>query len=209
MWPSYKAPINDGAAEHLRPGVKLPDVALVSTTGETVSLSQHHGPFIVFVYPWTGRSGFSNPKGWDDIPGAHGSTPEAEGFRDLSRNFQEKGVSLFGLSSQSTHWQIELSDRLKLPYPLLSDCDFHFSDALNLPRFTIEGVQYLKRLTLVCAAGKILHTVYPVHPPDRHAPTLLSSIESFLCLTTTSDNYSTSPTISSGECPSFSKPSSR
>ena len=176
MWP-YPAPLDDGAADHLHSGTKLPDVSLTSTIEENVSLAKQPGNFILFVYPWTGRAGFSNPNGWDHIPGAHGSTAEAEGFRDLYQNYKQKGFCIFGMSAQSTNWQRELSERLQLSYALLSDEGFFFSDALRLPSFSIEGVKFLKRLTLVCAEGKIIQTVYPVHPPDRHAYDLLSGLE--------------------------------
>lgn len=179
MWP-YPAPPHDGAADHLYPGLKLPNFPLESTQGDTVFLGSTPGSFIVFVYPWTGRDGFSNPPGWDDVPGAHGSTAEAEGFRDLADKYQEKAIRIFGMSSQTINWHKELSERLKLPYPLLSDVNFLFADALKLPRFTIEGVNFLKRLTLVCSEGKLVHTVYPVHPPDRHAYDLLNAMEIYL-----------------------------
>ena len=66
---------------------------------------------IVYCYPWTGRPGLPNPPGWDDIPGAHGSTPQAEGFRDLYAGFQQVDAAVFGLSiavrpTSSASWSI-------------------------------------------------------------------------------------------------------
>ena len=80
--------------------------------------------------PWTGRPGHPNPPDWDDIPGAHGSTPELEGFRDHAATFAELGVRLFGLSRQTTEYQRELVARLELPFPILSDADGRFAAAL-------------------------------------------------------------------------------
>ena len=56
-----------------------------------VNFAKLAGMAIVYCYPWTGRPGLPNPPDWDDIPGAHGSTPQAEGFRDLYAGFQQVG----------------------------------------------------------------------------------------------------------------------
>lgn len=184
VWP-YPAPEDDGAARHLVRGVRVADVALRSTDGGSVSLAGGTGRTIVFVYPWTGRAGVSNPPNWDDIAGAHGSTPEAEGFRDHYGSYQALGVGVFGLSGQTPEWQTEFAERLQLPFALLSDADRVFATVMALPSFDTGGVRYLKRLTLVLASGRIERVFYPVHPPDRHAAEVLA--------------YITSPTISSGE----------
>lgn len=175
VWP-HPPPVADGAADHLKAGVLLPDITLTSTTGGSISLAKIKGFCVVFIYPWTGRSGFSNPQGWDEIAGAHGSTAEAEGFRDISLEFQKLGIQLFGMSTQSTTWHMELSDRLRLDFPLLSDESFLFSTALKLPVFKTDGSTFLKRLTFFCKDGKIVRTFYPVHPPDRHARDLLEEL---------------------------------
>jgi peroxiredoxin len=136
------------------------------------------GLTVLFVYPWTGRPGLSNPPGWDDIPGAHGSTPEAEGFRDLQGSFAALGVSIFGLSGQDTAHQRELVARLKLPFPILSDAGFAFADALGLPRFKAGDEIYLERLTIFIRDGRIAHVFYPVHPPPSHAAGVLAWLKS-------------------------------
>ena len=67
---------DDSAARHIIAGTRLPDVALVATHGAPVNLARFQERAVVFVYPYTGTPGQPNPPGWDDIPGAHGSTPE-------------------------------------------------------------------------------------------------------------------------------------
>ena len=142
--------------------------------GQTVSFARLEGRLVVFCYPWTGRPGASNPPGWDDIPGAHGSTAEAEGFRDLFTAFADLDVAVFGLSTQATDYQRELAERLGLGYALVSDTDFSFARALRLPVFAAGGERYLKRLTLVLRNGRIEFVFYPVHPPDVHAREVLA-----------------------------------
>lgn len=172
-WP-YPAPGDGGGARHLEEGLALPEVALVSTDGAAVKLSEVPGLAIIFIYPWTGRPGLPNPPRWDDIPGAHGSTPEAEGFRDLHVKLATAGASVYGLSSQDTGHQREFALRVRLPFPLLSDASFLLADALRLPRFETGGTSYLERLTIVARAGRIARVFYPVHPPDLHAAEVLA-----------------------------------
>lgn len=174
-WP-FPAPADDGAAAHLTAGVKLPPVSLRATTGADIRLSEVSGRAVVFVYPWTGRAGVPNPPGWDDIPGAHGSTPEAEGFAALHKQFLEASIAVYGLSAQEPAWQSELRDRLHLPFPLLSDAGFKFSRALDLPTFQAGDEIFLKRLTLILEDGAIASAVYPVHPPDTHAGDVLKRL---------------------------------
>lgn len=174
-WP-WPQPTDDGAALHLLPGTRLPDVALPATRGAPVNLARYQERAIVFVYPFTGTPGEANPPRWDDIAGAHGSTPEAEGFRDHAAQFELRGYEIFGLSTQTSAAQRAFATRVGLPFLLLSDSAFAFADALDLPRFETGGVAYLKRLTLVVRNGVIYRCIYPVHPPHTHAQTLLAEL---------------------------------
>jgi peroxiredoxin len=168
--------IGDGGADHLAPGMVLPSIPLTATDGSTVNLAAVHGRSLVIVYPWTGRPGHPNPPGWDSIPGAHGSTPELEGFRDLSSDFTALGFRLLGLSRQVTAYHRELVMRLALPFAILSDAGGAFGDALRLPTFTTGGTIYLKRLTLLVSEGAIAKVFYPVRDPAGHAAELLRDV---------------------------------
>jgi peroxiredoxin len=174
-WP-WPAPDDDGAARHLVSGLAIPDTPLPSTAGRNISLASLAGRWIVFIYPWTGRPGLANPPGWDDINGAHGSTPEAEGFRDAYDAYRDAGFDVFGISGQSTADQREFAERMRLPFPLLSDEAGTLRNALSLPAFETGGVLYLRRLTLVLRDGSIERLVYPVHPPHTHACDLLAAL---------------------------------
>ena len=167
-WP-WPAPHDDGAAKHLIAGTRLPDVALSATHGAAVNLARFQERAVVFVYPYTGTPGQPNPPDWDTIPGAHGSTPEAEGFRDNYAAFQIKGYEVFGLSGQASSAQKAFAARSGLPFLLLSDETLNFADALKLPRFETGGQTFLKRVTFIVRDGVIYRTIYPVHPPHTHA----------------------------------------
>jgi peroxiredoxin len=166
--------LDDGGAVHLKPGMMLPAVVLPATDGSNVCLATRPGRSVVAVYPWTGRPGHPNPPDWDLIPGAHGSTPELEGFRDLFGDFTKSGVAIFGLSRQTTLYQSEMAARLRLPFPILSDAEAGFTAALALPTFATGRENYLKRLTLVIASGRIERIFYPVLEPALHASEVIA-----------------------------------
>jgi peroxiredoxin len=168
--------VSEGKADHLKPGLKLPLFALPSTGGSDVCLARLPGRSVIAVYPWTGRPGHPNPPNWDDIPGAHGSTPELEGFRDCFEDFAKRGVAIFGLSRQTTDYQREMARRLRLPFLVLSDADGALAAALCLPSFATGGETYLRRLTLVVMDGMIESVFYPVPDPVGHAADVLKRL---------------------------------
>jgi peroxiredoxin len=166
-------PVDDGGGDHL-PGSVVPSVSLPATDGTTVDLARIGRPrAIVYVYPMTGRPGVATPAGWDQIPGARGCTPESCGFRDHHDDLARLGAEVFGLSTQDTEYQREAANRLRLPYPLLSDAELVLASRLGLPTFTAGSMRLYKRLTLVIRGGTVEHAFYPVFPPDRHAEQVL------------------------------------
>ena len=163
------APADDGRARHLKRGQRVPDLDLPTTSGGQVNFARLAGMTIVYCYPWTGRPGLPDPPGWDDIPGAHGSTPETEGFRNLYAGFRQVGAQVFGLSTQPSAYQRELVERLGVPFEIASDEHFAFQRALSLPTFAAGGATYLERLTLAINAGRIERVYYPILAPPAHA----------------------------------------
>jgi peroxiredoxin len=177
---SWASGMDDDGATHLIAGTRLPDVALAATRGASINLARYQERAVVFVYPMTGTPGVANPPDWDIIPGAHGSTPEAEGFRDAYSDFELRGYEVFGLSGQSSETQHAFAVRAGLPFLLLSDENFAFADALDLPRFAAGDVTYLSRLTMIVRNGVIYRIIYPVHRPGEHALDLLRSLTASL-----------------------------
>ena len=166
-------PLDDGGSQHL-PGAALPHCQLPSTQGGEVDPAAITGRIVIYCYPMTGRPGQALPQGWDRIPGARGCTPQACGFRDHYAELQQLQVQVFGLSVQSSTYQQEAARRLHLPFALLSDADYEFTDALRLPTFEADGMRLNKRLTLVARNGVIEHCFYPVFPPDRHGEEVIA-----------------------------------
>jgi peroxiredoxin len=172
--PNLPVPVDDGACDHLA-GIRLPSIALPSTSGGGVDLSAMKERTVVYVYPRTGRPDQEVPKGWDEIPGARGCTPQSCAYRDHHDEFAALGVRVFGLSTQTTEYQREAVMRLHLPFALLSDKDLALTRALRLPTFEFawsfgdQPAELIKRLALVLRDGRIEHVFYPVFPPDKNA----------------------------------------
>jgi peroxiredoxin len=168
-WSRIPSPVDDGAAQHL-PGLPMASIPLSATDGATVDLSSLPGTVVVYAYPRTGKPGVENPDGWDLIPGARGCTPQSCSFRDHFGELRNLGVDrLFGLSTQDTAYQREAAERLRLPFPILSDEHLRLAGAMRLPVFKTSEMTLLKRLTLVLNNGIIEHVFYPVFPPDKNA----------------------------------------
>jgi peroxiredoxin len=182
--PDLPVPLDDGAADHLR-GAVVPAVTLTSTSGESVDMARLAGaPAVMFFYPRTGARGTSAGPAWDLIPGARGCTPQSCGFRDLHAEFRTLGVTVVGISTQTTAYQQEFVERNHVPFALLSDADLVLTRGLRLPTFEWAAPDWvalrggpttlIKRMAWYVDRGEIEHVWYPVFPPDKNAETVLA-----------------------------------
>lgn len=157
-------PEDDGACDHLL-HKNLPSVELASTDGNIIDLSRYPGWLVIYCYPMTGRPDRELPDKWDSIPGARGCTPQTCSFRDHYLELAGLNAAVYGLSTQTTEYQLEAKQRLQLPFDLLSDHLLEFASALNLPVFAVDNIKLIKRVTLITESGNIKKIFYPVFPP--------------------------------------------
>ena len=175
-------PVDDGAAGHLR-GATVPSITLPATFGADVDLAVlASGPAVLFFYPRTGEQGKSAGPEWDLIPGARGCTPQSCGFRDLHGEFRALGVTVAGVSTQTTVYQREFVERNHVPFVLLSDAELRLTRALRLPTFEFPVASggpttLIRRMAWFVEGGRIVHVWYPVFPPDRNAATVLAWLQ--------------------------------
>ncbi len=183
-------PVDDGACDHL-PGQRLPDMALTATpvnaiapatdTDQTVNFAATKGWLVIFIYPRTGQPGkLPLVEHWNEIAGARGCTPQTCGFRDAAAEFKALNSAVYGLSTQATAYHSELSDRLSLTFPMVSDEQFNFTRALSLPTFTVAGLELLKRCAIVAEDGVIRKVFYPVFPPEENAAEVLDYLKTVI-----------------------------
>lgn len=185
------APLDDGAARHLV-GLPLPNLKLLSTRDREIDL-QDLERAVVFFFPRSGTPGQPAGEEWDRIPGARGCTPQALGFRDLYPSFQELGVELLGVSTQTSGYQREFAARNRLPFELLSDSHLVLARSLRLPtfEFPVPGGgpnTLIKRMVWFIDRGRIEKIWYPVFPPHENAREVLSWL-----LTVAQENASGAP----------------
>lgn len=180
-------PQDDGACNHLA-GMTVPDVSLVATSGQTVSVADlAKKRTVLYIYPMTGRPDRNLPSDWDEIPGARGCTPQSCSFRDHYQELKDLGADVYGLSTQPSSYQQEVKTRLHLPFELLSDVDLNLVKTLRLPTFQVEVLEsispdinavLIKRITLVLSNGRVEKVFYPVFPPDKSAEQVLGYLRS-------------------------------
>ena len=170
-------PIDDGMAAHLE-GMRLPSITLTATNGAAVNLAAIQNKLVIYVYPLTGQPEIALPEGWDEIPGARGCTPQACDFANHHDELLQLNTTVYGLSSQSSDYQLELKNRLHLPFDLLSDSDFQLKKHLNLPVFKVAEHLLYKRLTIIAKQSIIQKVFYPVFPPNENAAQVIAWLKS-------------------------------
>jgi peroxiredoxin len=169
-------PQDDGAADHLV-GMRVPTLLLNASTGGQLNLGAIQGRLVIYCYPMTGQPNVPLPDGWDQIPGARGCTPQSCSFRDHHQELGSLGAKVVGLSVQSTEYQQEMVDRLHLPFLVVSDIDYQFQRALQLPTFVAAGMTLLKRITLIANDGVIEAVHYPIFPSDSDPTWVISYLK--------------------------------
>ena len=151
---------------------------MAATNGKMIEISSIKGKLVIYCYPMTGRPNVPLPEGWDQIPGARGCTPQSCAYRDHYQELQSLGAQLLGLSVQATDYQKEMADRLHLPFPVVSDANYEFQKALNMPTFLAGGMTLLKRVTLIANNGVIEAVHYPIFPSDSDAAWVVDYLKS-------------------------------
>jgi len=158
-------------------GEPLPKLTLDSTAGPVDLAKLARDLLVLFIYPHATGLPDAPVPGWDSVPGARGCTAESCAFRDAHDRFTEVGATLAGLSVQEVDEQRRFAARVGLRYRLISDPTRRLAVALGLPTFTLSGVTFYRRLTLIAAQGRIAKTFYPIPDPERHASAVLEWLQ--------------------------------
>ena len=110
-------------------GVPAPDFVLSDDSEITRRLSDYRGQTIVLYF---------YPK--DDTPGC---TTEACNFRDDYSAYIEAGVTILGVSPDSTRAHAKFKQKYQLPFPLLADDQHEVSEAYGVwgkKKFMVFGL---------------------------------------------------------------------
>jgi peroxiredoxin Q/BCP len=146
-------------------GTTAPDFALPNQHGDRVSLADFDGWVVVYFYPRA------------DTPGC---TTEACGFRDALADFEERGVSVVGISDDPVSDLAAFAEKHDLPFDLLSDESGEVAAAYdsygekNMFGKTFDGVF---RNTYVVDPDGVVVRAYENVSPENHAEGILLDLE--------------------------------
>ncbi|HLF55262.1 MAG TPA: peroxiredoxin [Thermoanaerobaculia bacterium] len=109
-----------GRAAELELGAPLPDVDAQDQDGRAVNLARvgAEGWTLVYFYPKA------------DTPGC---TKQACSLRDAYSKLTDRGVRIFGVSSDGVTDQKAFQEKYKLPFTLLADSDKKVMEAFGVP----------------------------------------------------------------------------
>jgi DNA-binding HxlR family transcriptional regulator/peroxiredoxin len=148
-------------------GHRIPEITLTTAGGEARDPLDARGWTVLYCFPGArGPNGGKHPPGWDTIPGAVGCTLESRTFRDQLGEFHRRRAGVHGVSTQRPDELADFAQAERLGFPLLSDQHLQLTSALRLPTFRADGVDRIKRLTLLVDADRTVRKVlYPIADP--------------------------------------------
>ena len=169
----FPIPVDDAAANHLK-NFNIPSISLPNQEGNYLRLDRSDTfRMIIYFFPMTGRADMPLPHNWNKIPGANGCTLQTCKFRDNYDGLIGLNAVPIGISTQSVNHNKEMTNRLKVPFDVLSDEKLELKNALNLPTFLVEDKVYLKRLTLIIEKKIVKKVFYAIYPIDKHIDDVL------------------------------------
>jgi peroxiredoxin Q/BCP len=135
-------------------GQRLPDLRFTTESGGELATADLAGKTVLYFYPK------------DDSPGC---TKEACAFRDRMQDYRERGIEVYGVSTDSPESHREFRDKHGLNFPLLTDENGEAAAALGVLK---EG-GVAGRVTFLLGGGEV-EKVYPEVSPETHADEILA-----------------------------------
>jgi len=150
----------------LKVGAEAPDFTLADSHGNQVSLSDFSGKTVVlYFYPR------------DNTPGC---TRQAAAFRDEFQKFAENNIVVIGISKDSVASHRKFTDKLELPFTLLSDPDLQVIKAYGVwqeKKLYGKTVYGVARTTYVIDGQGFIQKVYGRVRPADNALEILEYLE--------------------------------
>jgi peroxiredoxin Q/BCP len=147
-------------------GITAPDFILNDDTGATRRLSDYRGQSIVLYF---------YPK--DDTPGC---TTEACNFRDDYSAYIDAGVTILGVSPDSTKSHSKFKQKFQLPFPLLADEKHEVCESYGVwgpKKFMGREYMGVLRTTFVIAPDGKIKKVFADVKPAGHSAQVLAAIK--------------------------------
>ena len=67
-----------------------------------------------------------------------------------------------------------MTNRLGIPFDVLSDAKLELKDSLSLPNFSADNKIYLKRLTLIIEKKIVKKVFYPIYSIEKHVDDIIA-----------------------------------
>jgi peroxiredoxin Q/BCP len=156
------------ANPELKEGAPAPDFSLLSTSGETIRLSDFKGKQAVVLYFY--------PK--DSTPGC---TVEACSFRDNLAAVQGHGAAVLGVSPDSVKSHASFTQKQNLNFPLLADTERELAQAYGV---WVEKKQYgrtfmgIERSTFLIDKDGRIKKIWRKVTPKSHVADVIAALES-------------------------------
>jgi peroxiredoxin Q/BCP len=148
----------------LQEGDKAPVFKVLTDSGEEFDLANHQNERIVlYFYPRA------------DTPGC---TIESCEFRDTAKKFTKKGVTILGISPDTTKDQSKFKEKFDLNFTLLADADKTIANLYGVMKeknMYGKKVMGVARTTFVIDNGKIVKIFNGVKP-EGHAEEVLATL---------------------------------
>ena len=149
----------------IQQGNLAPDFELLDETGESRRLKDFRGkPVVLYFYPK------------DDTPGC---TTEACNFRDDYSAFQKAGVTILGVSPDSTISHSKFKEKYDLPFPLLADSDHKICQLYGVwGQKKSMGREYMGvlRTTYLIDSKGLVERVFENVKPSDHSEEVLAAL---------------------------------
>lgn len=143
-------------------GIPAPEFSLPDETGAVRSLSEFRGhPVVLYFYPK------------DDTPGC---TTEACNFRDDYSQYSKAGITILGVSPDTSKSHTKFKAKYGLPFPLLADAEHKVCELYEVwgkkKNYGREYEGVLRTTFLIDEKGKILHVFKNVKPAGHSGDVL-------------------------------------
>ena len=151
----------------LSDGNVAPDFSLPDANGKTVRLSDFKGKRVVLYF---------YPK--DDTPGC---TIESCGFRDMTGEYGKRGITVLGISPDSSESHAKFALKYSLPFALLADVGANVAQKYEVwGEKSMYGKKYMGifRTTFVIGKDGRLEKIFEKVKPEGHEKEVLEYLDS-------------------------------
>ena len=140
-------------------GIPAPEFSLPDETGAARSLTEFRGhPLVLYFYPK------------DDTPGC---TTEACNFRDDYSQYAQAGITILGVSADTSQSHAKFKAKYGLPFSLLADAGHQVCDLYKVwgtkKNYGREYQGIFRTTFLIDENGKIIHVFEGVKPAGHSA----------------------------------------